>query len=41
MSAEDLVAAGRDVEATVLARAVKLHTESRVLLNGNKTVVFR
>jgi formyltetrahydrofolate deformylase len=41
MSADDLVAAGRDVEAAVLARAVKLHTENRVLLNGHKTVVFR
>ncbi|MEF2071253.1 formyltetrahydrofolate deformylase [Consotaella aegiceratis] len=40
MSASDLVAAGRDVEARVLARAVKLHLESRVMLNGRKTVVF-
>ena len=40
MSAEDLVAAGRDVESRVLARAVKLHLESRVMLNGHKTVVF-
>ncbi|MEO5807991.1 formyltetrahydrofolate deformylase [Devosia sp.] len=39
-SAEDLVASGRDVEARVLARAVKLHCESRVMLNGHKTVVF-
>ncbi|MFI7226416.1 formyltetrahydrofolate deformylase [Nonomuraea angiospora] len=38
---EDLVAAGRDVEAQVLARAVKWHSEQRVLLNGNRTVVFR
>ena len=41
MSAEDLVAAGKDVEAVVLARAVKLHVEHRVLINGHKTVVFR
>jgi formyltetrahydrofolate deformylase len=36
-----LTAAGRDVEAHVLSRAVRWHAESRVLLNGNKTVVFR
>ena len=40
MSAEDLVAAGRDIESRVLARAVKLHLEDRVMLNGKKTVVF-
>ncbi len=40
MSAEDFVAAGRDIEARVLARAVKMHLESRVMLNGHKTVVF-
>ena len=39
-SADDLVAVGRDVEARVLARGVKLHLERRVLLNGHKTVVF-
>lgn len=38
---EDLVAAGRDIESVVLARAVRYHVEHRVLLNGNKTVVFR
>jgi len=38
---EDLVAAGRDVEAQVLSRAVAWHTQSRVLLNGHRTVVFR
>jgi formyltetrahydrofolate deformylase len=38
---EQLVAAGRDVEAQVLARAVRWHSESRVLLNGHRTVVFR
>jgi formyltetrahydrofolate deformylase len=41
LSASQLVAAGRDVEAMVLARAVRWHTETRVLLNGNRTVVFR
>jgi len=40
MTAEDFVAAGRDIEARVLARAVKMHVESRVMLNGHKTVVF-
>ncbi len=38
---EDLVAIGRDIENVVLARAVRYHIEHRVLLNGNKTVVFR
>jgi formyltetrahydrofolate deformylase len=38
---EDLVAAGRDVEARVLARALKWHSEHRVLVNGTRTVVFR
>jgi formyltetrahydrofolate deformylase len=36
-----LVAAGRDSEKLALARAVKFHIESRVFLNGNKTIVFR
>ncbi|MEH6404305.1 MAG: formyltetrahydrofolate deformylase [Sneathiella sp.] len=40
MSANDFVAAGRDIESRVLARAVKMHLESRVMLNGHKTVVF-
>ena len=40
-SPEDMTAIGRDVESIVLARAVKYHLEHRVLLNGNKTVVFR
>ena len=40
-SPEDLVATGRDVEALTLARAVKLHLDHRVFLNGGKTVVFR
>ncbi len=38
---DQLVAAGRDVEAQVLSRAVKWHAESRVLLDGHRTVVFR
>ncbi len=40
MTAEDFVAAGRDVESRVLARAVKSHVEARVMLNGHETVVF-
>ncbi|AID34998.1 formyltetrahydrofolate deformylase (plasmid) [Mesorhizobium huakuii 7653R] len=40
MSAEDFVAVGRDIESRVLARAVKHHLESRVMLNGHKTIVF-
>ena len=40
LTAEDFVAVGRDVESRVLARAVKLHLERRVLFNGNRTVVF-
>ena len=39
-SVAELVAQGQDVERRVLARAVKWHAEHRVLLNGNKTVVF-
>jgi formyltetrahydrofolate deformylase len=38
---DELVTIGRDVEAQVLARAVEWHSESRVLVNGNCTVVFR
>jgi formyltetrahydrofolate deformylase len=38
---EDLTAIGRDTESQVLARAVKWHSEHRVLLNGHKTVIFR
>jgi formyltetrahydrofolate deformylase len=38
---EDLMAQGQDTESRVLARAVKLHLEHRVLLSGNRTVVFK
>ncbi len=37
---EDLVRKGRDLERTVLSRAVRWHLEDRVLVYGNKTVVF-
>jgi formyltetrahydrofolate deformylase len=40
-SADSLVEAGQDIEARVLARAVRWHAERRIMLNGNKTVVFR
>ena len=39
-SLEDLVRKGRDMERVVLARAVDLHLNHRVLVYGNKTVVF-
>jgi formyltetrahydrofolate deformylase len=39
-SPADLVRKGRDVERTVLSRAVRLHLEDRVLVYDNKTVVF-
>ena len=38
---EDLTAQGRDTESQVLARAVKWHSEHRVLINGHKTVIFK
>ena len=38
---EDLARVGRDIENIVLARAIRYHTEHRVLINENKTVVFR
>jgi formyltetrahydrofolate deformylase len=39
-SVDDLVRKGRDVERAVLARAVRWHLEDRILVYGNKTVVF-
>ena len=38
---EELASAGRDVESLVLSRAVRWHSETRVMLNGSKTVVLR
>ena len=38
---DDLTTQGRDTESQVLARAVKWHSEHRVLLNGHKTVIFK
>ena len=40
MTPEDLVRAGEECESRVLARAVRWHSESRVLINGERTVVF-
>jgi formyltetrahydrofolate deformylase len=37
---DDLIRKGRDLERMVLARAVRLHLEDRILVYGNKTVVF-
>jgi formyltetrahydrofolate deformylase len=37
---EDLIRLGRDVEKSVLARGLRYHLEDRVLIHGNKTVVF-
>ena len=38
---EDMVRYGRDIEKTVLARGLRYHVEDRVLLCGNKTIVFK
>jgi len=37
---EDLKGLGRDLERRVLARAVRWHCEDRIIVHGNKTVVF-
>ena len=41
MSADEFVAIGRDVETRVLARAVRWHSENRIIQNGVRTVVLR
>jgi formyltetrahydrofolate deformylase len=38
---EDIGVTVRDLETIILSRAVKWHTEGRILLNGNKTIVFK
>jgi formyltetrahydrofolate deformylase len=38
---DDLIQKGRDIEKVVLSRAVRWHVENRVLLYGNRTVVFQ
>ncbi|MFG3338926.1 formyltetrahydrofolate deformylase [Glycomyces sp. NPDC048151] len=40
-SPDELVAAGRDLESTCLARGLAAHLDDRVIINGTKTVVFR
>ena len=39
-SAEDFVDVGRDIELSVLAGAVKWNAERRVLISGQRTIVF-
>jgi formyltetrahydrofolate deformylase len=41
MNAEDVTKLGRDNECLALARAVRWHSENRVLLDGHRTIVFR
>ena len=41
MMPNDLVLMGRDIESRVLYRAIKAHSERRVFLNDNRTIVFR
>jgi formyltetrahydrofolate deformylase len=36
----DLVRKGRDLERVVLANAVRLHVQDKILVSQNKTVVF-
>ncbi|MCH1919841.1 formyltetrahydrofolate deformylase [Shewanella sp. A3A] len=40
-SAEDMAKAGRDVEKSVLSRALALVVNNQVVVNGNKTLVFK
>ncbi len=40
-TADDLIAQGQETESRVLTRAVKAHCEHRVMLNGQRTVVFK
>ncbi len=41
LSASDLARVGSDIESLVLSRAVRWHVQHRILLNGQRTVVFR
>ncbi|MCF8475092.1 MAG: formyltetrahydrofolate deformylase [Emcibacter sp.] len=41
VSAEELVNIGRDTESVALTRAVRWHAEHRVLLSGQRTVIFK
>ena len=40
VTAEEMIAIGREIEASVLSRAVRWHAEHRIFQNGNKTVVL-
>jgi formyltetrahydrofolate deformylase len=40
MSAQEVTTLGRDNECRALARAVKYHSENRVMMFGHRTVVF-
>jgi formyltetrahydrofolate deformylase len=40
-SPDDLLRLGRDCERLALARGVRYHTQDRVLIHGNKSIVFR
>lgn len=40
-AADDMVRYGKDIEKMVLARGLRYHLEDRVLVHGNKTIVFR
>ena len=40
-SPEDMEVIGRDIESITLAKAVQYHSEQRVFLNDNKTVIFK
>ena len=40
-SIDDLVSKGNDIECRVLSRAIKYHSEHRVFINQNKTIVFK
>jgi formyltetrahydrofolate deformylase len=41
LTADEATTLGRDVECLALSRAVRWHCENRVLLHGNRTIVFR
>ena len=40
-SPEDMEVIGRDIESITLAKAVQYHSEQRIFLNNNKTVIFK
>jgi formyltetrahydrofolate deformylase len=40
-SVDDLIAQGQDIESGVLARTVKAHIGRRVIVNGNRKIMFK